>query len=184
MAPALDDVSGHETLVDGHNAAHRLRLRGGSVAVREAVVDRVRALVRRGATVYFDGHPEPGAFGGTEIRGVTIRFSGTEVADDEIVAHVRTSKRPRTLTVVTDDLGLARRIEQLGAKSIRVGAFFSKVPKSPPHAVHHVPNEEIPATYGLRPADFGLPETVDLNDPPGNLDNRRPVRRRSKKDAR
>ncbi|MCE9637666.1 MAG: NYN domain-containing protein [Planctomycetes bacterium] len=174
-------MSGHETLVDGHNAAHRLRLRGGSVKVRETVIDRVRALVKRGAIVHFDGHPERGAFGGTEINGVTVRFSGSEVADNAIVAHVRASKKPRCLTVVTDDLELARRVEQLGAKSIRVGPFFAKVPKPPKLRVQVVPSVEAPASYGVTAADFGLPETVDLDRPPADLDNRQSIRPRTKK---
>jgi len=162
-------VSAHEILVDGHNVAHRLRLAGASEAVCEQVVTRVRGAAPRGATVFFDGHPGSGAFGGTEHRGVTLRFSGGAEADQGIVDHVRQAKRPRAITVVTDDLELARRVEQLGASSLRVRQFFADLPYF--SAVREPPPDSKSAPGGFTAADFGLPEAVDSDRPSGNLDN-------------
>lgn len=155
MARAVAPTVNHQTLVDGHNAMHRLRLAGAPVeTLRERLVARVRAAAPRGATVFFDGHPSSGAFGGTEDRGVTVRYSGDREADEAIVEHVREARHPRRLVVVTDDLELARRAEQIGASSMRVAQFFADV--SAPEA------PEKPVSGGFCAADFGLPDEIDL----------------------
>jgi predicted RNA-binding protein with PIN domain len=161
----------HQTLVDGHNAMHRLRLSGGPVeSLRARLVTRVRAAAPLGAVVYFDGHPSPGAFGGTEDRGVTVRYAGDREADEAIVEHVRDARHPRRLVVVTDDLELARRVEQLGASSMRVAQLFADV------QVAEAP--EKPVVGGFRAADFGLAEEIDLSQPAVNADGAAIPRRR------
>jgi hypothetical protein len=162
-------VSGREVVIDGHNAAHRMRLSGGAESVRDQVVARARAAAPRGTavTVFFDGHPGAGAFGGSEHRGVTFRFSGDREADEAIVEHVRNARRPSRVTLVTDDLELARRAEQLGAVSIRIDAFFGGPRRG---AAREREADRAQGPKGLTPADFGLPEHVDLDAPPAVLD--------------
>ena len=163
----------NEFVVDGHNALHRLRLAGrGIAAIRAKLLTRVRAAAPRGAVVFFDGHPGSGEFGGTEDRGLTIRYAGSIEADQAIVDHIRAARHPQRITVITDDLELARRAEQVGAAAMRVGHFF---------AVLDVPDPDAkPGAAGFSAADFGLPETVDLDRPPGNLDTSAPPGRRPK----
>lgn len=115
--------------VDGHNALNVLGVDAGNheadrgTLVRE-VRERVR-LMRPGATVFFDGHPPPGEFAASQVRGVRVVFSLDREADDAIVDAVRDAADPRRVLVVTDDLELERRVKQLGAISARVRAFFA-----------------------------------------------------------
>ena len=164
MARAVDGPRGgrpvtHEIVVDGHNAIHGLRLAGAPIeALRTRLVNRVRAAAPRGAAVFFDGHPGSGEFGGTTDRGVTVRYAGDREADEAIVEHVREARRPGRIVVVTDDLELARRVEQVGASSMRVAQLFADV---------EAPAEDEKRVTGVtfRAADFGLPETIDLDEP-------------------
>jgi predicted RNA-binding protein with PIN domain len=111
--------------VDGHNALHVLGVdAGGHEADRGALVADVRSRTRRGV-VFFDGHPPPGEFGAYEAKGVRVVFSMSREADDSIVDAVRESAQPGAILVVTDDLELARRAAQLGAKTARVREFFA-----------------------------------------------------------
>lgn len=156
-------------LVDGHNAMHRLRIAGPTPErARDRLLARVRAVSPRGATVFFDGHPGPGAFGGTEAGGVTVRFSGDAEADEAIVDSVRSSRRARNLVVVTDDLELAKRAEQLGASSLRVAQFFAE------EAGVEADLDAKAGAEGFTASDFGLPETIDLTRPPHELAPRPP----------
>jgi len=159
------DTAAGDLVVDGHNALHRLRLVGPDrEASRARLLSRVRAAAPRGATVFFDGHPGTGAFAGTEDRGISVRFSGDVEADHAIVELVRASSRPRRFVVVTDDLELARRVEQMGASSLRVAQFLADV--AAPDA------DDKPHGGTFTAADFDLPDEVDLNRPPSDLDAR------------
>ena len=141
--------------MDGHNAAHRLHLRGGSEAVRTQIV-----------------HPNLGSFGGTDLDGVAVRFSGGAEADDLIVEHVERARDVRNATVVTDDRGLARRVLLLGAAVVGVRTFFRDAPESN--------SPEKPESDGLTPADFGLPATFDPLGPVPPTTWWSPVRRSAK----
>jgi predicted RNA-binding protein with PIN domain len=116
--------------VDGHNALNVLGVDAGNhEADRGTLIREVRERVRRmrpGATVFFDGHPPPGEFAVGEARGVRVVFSLHREADDAIVDAVRDAAEPTRVLVVTDDLGLARRVGQLGATTARVRAFFAQ----------------------------------------------------------
>ena len=173
MDRPVDGVSGrlaHHVLVDAHNAIHRLRVRGRDIeAMRAVIVARVRTIMPRGATVHFDGHPPAGAFGGTEDRGVTIRYSGSAEADDAILEELRATRTPGRYTVVTDDLELARRAEQLGAASVRIRHFFTEPAGHPRVQESHA--RARPTGDAFRPSDFDLPEIVDLTKAFENLDN-------------
>jgi hypothetical protein len=150
--------------VDGHNALHVLGIdAGGHEADRGALVADVRERVRRltpGATVFFDGHPPGAEFAASQARGVRVVFSMHREADEAIVDAVRDADQAGRVLVVTDDLELARRVGQLGARSTRVRSFFAR-------AAGRVAEEtdEKPAdSGGYTPADFGLPDEIDLDD--------------------
>jgi predicted RNA-binding protein with PIN domain len=180
-APADRSVVMH-FVVDGHNAIHRLRLDGQGIAdLRRRLVKLVRAHVRRGAQVIFDGHPESGAFGRSDEDGVDVRYAGDREADEEIADVIRGTRTPSRYTVVTDDLALARRVEQMGAQSLRVREFFDE--DEPGRAADETKPQGRRATAGFSAADFGLPEVIDLNAPPPHLDPK-PFRRKRLRDMR
>ena len=82
-----------------------------------------------------------------------------------ILDRVRKAAHPEQLTVVTDDRELRRRAEQLGARWASVRDFF--VGLEPP-----APDPDSKPVKGPEPLsaeDFGLPEEVDLDDPPDEL---------------
>jgi hypothetical protein len=147
-------------LVDGQNAIHALRMKGRDIAaLRAALVARVRRHAPRGAHVHFDGHPPAGAFARTDDGGVEVQFSGDREADDAIAEIVRESRTPSRFVVVTDDLELARRVEQMGAQSARVAEFFAA--EDEPEGAGDAKS----APAGSTAADFGLPEIVDTDAP-------------------
>ncbi len=155
-------------VVDGHNAIHRLRLDGRGIAdLRRGLVKLVRAHVRRGAQVIFDGHPEVGAFGRSDEDGVDVRYAGDREADEEIADVIRAARSPSRFTVVTDDLGLARRVEQMGAQSVRIRDFFADDEDDRPADDTKPHGRRV--TAGFSAADFGLPEVIDLDAPPASL---------------
>lgn len=156
--------------VDGTNALHRLGA-GASAdlpADQGRLVDAVRALVRarpRGprlaqpasATVHFDGFPRGGGYAGTESDGVHVRWSQDREADEDIVDAVRAAGSPARVLVVTDDATLAARVRSLGAGTRGVAAYFRTTDR---------PADDKPTPGGFTAADFGLPESIDLDDPP------------------
>ncbi len=144
-------------LVDGHNALHALRISAADHgAERLLLLETVRTRTRR-AIVFFDGFPPPGEFVQTETKGVAVRFSERREADEAIVELVRDDARPARLTVVTDDLGLARRVEQMGAHTARIRDFFRVGVRE---------TEDKPRDAGgFTASDFGLPDEIDLDTP-------------------
>jgi hypothetical protein len=145
--------------VDGHNALHALGVdAGGHEADRGALVARVRDLTRHGV-VFFDGHPPPGEFASSQARGVRVVFSLSREADEAIVDMLRDEDQTGRVVVVTDDLELARRARQLGARTSRVRPFFAREPSAAPGAPEKPGDAD-----GFTPADFGLPDVVDLDD--------------------
>ena len=149
--------------IDGHNALHVLGIDAGNhEADRGALVRDVRERVRRltpGATVFFDGHPPGGEFAATQNRGVNVVFSLSREADEAIVDAVRDADQAGQVLVVTDDRELARRVSQLGAKTAGVRSFFTRAEGRVAES-----DEKPSDSGGFTPADFGLPDVIDLND--------------------
>jgi predicted RNA-binding protein with PIN domain len=171
--------------VDGHNALNVLGVDAGNHeadrgALLREVRERVR-LMRPGATVFFDGHPPPGEFAASQARGVRVVFSRNREADEDIVDAVRDADEPRRVLVVTDDLGLSRRVQQLGAVAQRVRAFFAE-----PVATAQPENERSgQVAYdgdarGLSDAEIAEMERRFVSERPrsgGTLPKRAPTRR-------
>jgi predicted RNA-binding protein with PIN domain len=88
----------------------RRRLAGTLAALAAAPGDEI--------TVVFDGKPiadlDEGVHEG--VRVLYARRSGRDAADDRIVEEVATDPDPASLTVVTSDRELARRVRLLGAR--------------------------------------------------------------------
>jgi len=178
-------------LVDGHNAMHRLRIRARDhESARRELCRRVRD-VAPDAIVFFDAkgsvdRPCPSL----REEGVRVVYVRRRDADEAILEEVRDADRPEEIVVVSDDREVAGRAAQLGARAASVGQFFrgarapadpvprrkrdakgargTTVPARPPAPPRN------PRGKALTPADFGLPEFVDLSDP----DALRPARKR------
>lgn len=181
-------------LVDGHNALYALDIRAGSHEEARAELLRcVRAVTRR-AVVYFDAaNAPPDAPRVFAEQGVQVVYCGRTDADTAILQAVRDAQRPRELRVVTNDRALARRCKEERASVVDVETYLSRgllaraaersreadergagrrrprprraAPTDPADGASEKPGEEL---Y-LRPEDFGLPEVVDLDDPPPGL---------------
>jgi hypothetical protein len=78
--------------------------------------------------VVFDGRALPdlpeGVHGGVLVA--YARRGGANAADDRIVDEVSLDRDPASLTVVTSDAELRRRVEDLGARVEGAGALLSR----------------------------------------------------------
>jgi predicted RNA-binding protein with PIN domain len=80
--------------------------------------------------VVFDGRPLPDLPEGIH-DGVLVLYArrpGPNAADDRIVEEVEADEDPASLTVVTSDRLLARRVAALGAQVLPVSALLSRLP--------------------------------------------------------
>ena len=159
-----------EIHVDGTNALRRLGRESGDLVADQAwLLAAVRRIARQDtppadATVHFDGFPRGGGYGGTEIDGVHVCFSGDREADEAIVESARRARRVQAVLVVTDDAELAGRVRQIGTSTIGVAAFFALPrPAAAPGRDH---DENKPHVGGFTAADFGLPDVIDTDEPP------------------
>jgi predicted RNA-binding protein with PIN domain len=80
--------------------------------------------------VVFDGRPLPDRPEGIHdaVRVLYARRPGPNAADDRIVEEVEADEDPGSLTVVTSDRLLARRVAALGAQVLPVSALLSRLP--------------------------------------------------------
>ncbi len=156
-----------KVLIDGHNAMYALRVRGANhEGKRRALLVRVAEFVP-GAVVYFDAKSAPpGGLEGAGEAGVKVVFCRSRDADEYIVDAVRDAGKPEAITVVTNDRGIAGRVRALGAAVKGVKEFFGKGRKPAP-ARNPPPPRHPPSLRGMRftPKDFGLPDSVDLDNP-------------------
>jgi len=149
-------------LIDGHNAMAALKVGGKThEAQRKNLLRRVADAAPQ-ATVFFDARRAPVGIPETlSERGVTVRYCRNLEADAAILGMVRAAAAPGQLVVVTNDREVAGRAAQLGAQAMSVADFFG--PKKPmrPESRRRPPRKKPDFT----PADFGLPDEIDLSDP-------------------
>lgn len=92
-----------------------------------AELSEYAAASGRAITLVLDGRPRPGVEGVSRTSGaaVTVRFApgGPGAADDEIARLAAADPDPASLTVVSSDAALARRVSQSGAGVIGARAF-------------------------------------------------------------
>jgi predicted RNA-binding protein with PIN domain len=150
------------TLIDGHNAIHKLAIASGDhEADRRELLIRVRAI-DPSAVVYFDARGAPAGLPDTvREQGVRVHYCRREEADHEILERVRHADRPGGFLVVTGDLELARRVRQVGGDSSSVRDWFEpEVPDDP---------DEKDAPAGFSESDFDLPKFINLDHPPEEM---------------
>jgi hypothetical protein len=163
-------------LVDGHNVLGRLLATKPTDAdeQRRFVLVRVAAAVRtrRGgptgdrAHVVFDSEPSNPRAGTHGRDGPTSWSYARGSADEEIVRLVREHggrDGGKPMIVVTDDRELAGRVAQLGADTLHVHEWLDEPPAdaSPPSSRRERP---LPSGPPLTAGDFGLPDSIDLDD--------------------
>jgi hypothetical protein len=75
-----------------------------------------------GRRLFFDGSgPRASSLG-----PLTVRYSEKSTADDSIVGVIGDSRAPQEYVVVTADQGLARRVRDAGAKTLRPDDFWKR----------------------------------------------------------
>jgi predicted RNA-binding protein with PIN domain len=81
-------------------------------------------------TVIFDGEPFDLDGDGVEVRFASRR--GRNAADDDIARLAAADEQPGTLTVVSSDAELARRVQAAGARTLGAGAFRRRLEERGP----------------------------------------------------
>jgi hypothetical protein len=150
-------------LIDGHNALGALRIRARThEAARHALLRRVAAKAPR-ATVFFDAREAPsGLIESRREMGVDVVYCRRREADQAILDEVRDAADARQLIVVTNDREVAGRAAQLGARAVGVVEYLGPADRR----VETGGRRRLPEIHPrLTPADFGLPDEVDLSDP-------------------
>jgi hypothetical protein len=101
------------------------RDRPGAMRELTARLERFVAAGGDELTVIFDGEPFDLAGEGVDVRFASRR--GRDAADDDIVRIAGEDDDPASITVVTSDGELVRRVEELGAKTLGAGAFLRRL---------------------------------------------------------
>ena len=120
-----------EYWVDGYNLILRQGwTRAGATLdeARERLLRHVQAL-RAPARLYFDASRTGATVdrGRCASGGVRIVFVSRSSADDAMVNDLRGHRAPRDVTIVTSDRELRRRARQLGASTVGVEKFATRV---------------------------------------------------------
>jgi hypothetical protein len=156
-------------VVDAYNALFRLEdgPPGDRDAARGLLVRRARAALRgRGARVHlvFDASPGSTRSGVSGKDGPVSWQYAEGSADDAIVEWIRRPHLPADdVVVVTDDRELRGRAKQMGAKAVRVAAFFAGRDEEEDRPPPGGPAPGRPRAKDFRPSDFGLGEgPIDL----------------------
>ena len=152
-----------QVFIDGHNAIERLRLRGGDHRDRRLRLLRIVRGLGNDPTVFFDarGAPPDAPITPRE-EGVRVVYCRDREADAEMIEWVLDQVHPHRVSVVTDDREVAARARQHGARGVPVARYFR-----PFLEADEVEDDEKPqGRGGYRAEDFGLPEVIDLDDPP------------------
>jgi predicted RNA-binding protein with PIN domain len=154
-------------LIDGHNAIGALRLRARShEEVRGKLLRRVRSVAPE-ALVFFDARDAPPGLGSPASElGVRVQYCRRREADVAILELVRDADDARDILVVTNDREVGGVAKQHGARHKRVQEFFTDADES------DAPEpREIRGRIRFEPSDFGLPDEVDLANPPSDCED-------------
>jgi|GEM_PF-317422 len=128
-----------ELIVDGYNVIHATPewSERAKLSLADARSELERRLAgyrarRRGVDVlvYYDGEREGGTLGPRRARGLTVVFTRSS-ADGAIIGRVQASRSPSGITVVTNDRGLGRAVEDAGAGVIPVDRLLKWLSESP-----------------------------------------------------
>jgi len=150
-------------LIDGHNALGALRIAGETHEEQRNGLLRLVGLRSPRAVVFFDARDAPRGLESPNAQlGVRVVYCRHREADAEILEEVREAEDPHAITVVTNDRELAGIASQLGAKRMRVQDFLGPGEELPDRE----PPPALRGRWRFEPKDFGLPDEVDLDNPP------------------
>ena len=159
-----------KVLVDGHNAMGALRVRGETHEARRRELLRRVASVAPRATVFFDASRAPaGILMAYSEQGLHVVYCRDREADAAILERVRDAAVPARLVVISNDREVTGRAAQLGAQTSGVREFFGPGPIAPVEGAARAPGPRRLPRIRFKPSDFGLPDSVDLDDPPDDL---------------
>ena len=100
--------------------------RHGAMARLVRHLDRWVAAAGEEVAVVFERPPSP-PIDSSAVEVTGARHGGANAADDEIVRRVGADHEPRSITVVTSDRELARRVRAAGASVEPAAAFRSRL---------------------------------------------------------
>jgi predicted RNA-binding protein with PIN domain len=125
-------------VVDGNNVLGSRpdgwwRDRKGAARRLVAELTAFSARTGDGVMVVFDGRPVPGLAVGVHggVHVAYARRAGRDAGDDRIVEEVARHDDPSSLTIVTSDRELARRVRELGAQVESAGALTRELGSEP-----------------------------------------------------
>lgn len=137
--------------------------RDKSAARKQLLLELARFVEWKKArvTVVFDGMPELNIADGSSYRSVKVFFSGADAdADSFIITFVEAARNRQSLTVVTSDGQLTRRVRACGVRVLRAGVFRRLLEKAA-----QVADERSPQIRADELSDwmryFGVAETED-----------------------
>jgi hypothetical protein len=134
LLKSIPDDLGH-LIIDGNN------MRGGGRRrhSRDTIIKHIKetleidpTLKNSTVTVYFDHKPA----NYIPITGITVKFSGDEIADDSIVKETQDVIKSKSVLVVTNDRLLGGRILQSGGLVMKNKQFNTINPNAPSSNTH------------------------------------------------
>jgi len=162
-----------KVLIDGHNALGALDVRGRTHEECRHALLSIVASNAPGATVFFDARGAPeGLFERESKFGVLAIYCREREADEFILDAVRDSLNPTQVLVVSNDRRITGTARQYGARTASIEDFFRRRERKGPTR----PSAKLEqrargiVKLDLKPEDFGLPDEVDLSNPPDDLD--------------
>lgn len=124
-------------LIDGYNVARHPAFPHSGADERHALLSLIVNARLCGSSnnkieVFFDGYPP--SFGWKQpYSSLQVVFSGERSADDEIIARVASSSRPRSFCVVSADTRITSAAHACGASIMDPVDFLAAGPKKGPH---------------------------------------------------
>jgi hypothetical protein len=91
-------------------------------ALISEVAERLRKTKAR-AVLFFDGPQERA----TSLGSLSIRQAAGGMADDAILREIERARAPQEIVLVSEDRDLQRRARDLGAKTLTITEFWSRV---------------------------------------------------------
>ncbi len=154
-----------QVYIDGHNAMQKLHIRGEDHRAKRKELLRMVRDLGNDPTVFFDARgappdvPDP-----VREDGVRVVYCRHGEADASMVEWVRDQKVPHRVTVVTNDREVAGRARNYGARASTIHKYFARFLGDAADEPEDVKPE---GRGGWTAADFGLPDTIDLDRPEG-----------------
>jgi len=162
-----------KVLIDGHNALGALDVRGRTHEECRHSLMSIVAGIAPGATIFFDARRAPaGLFEREAMFGILAIYCREREADEFILDAVRDALQPTQVLVVSNDRRITGTARQYRARTVSIEEFFRKkgrkAPSQPAAKLEQRARRIVRIDF--KPGDFGLPDEIDLDSPPEDLD--------------